>query len=114
MSRRDPGRLRTKLAALLCAALPDVDVRPEDLVEAQGFYRTSNHILNEAYRWECFTRLRGSDVPVVFGSFSTMTSCVRYGVSVSRGHNGRRGQLDIDVESKGPPPAAKGHAHANR
>ncbi len=106
MSRHEPGRLRVRLAAILCAALPDVDVRPEDLREAAGWYRTSNRGDNDTYRWEAFSRLRKHpNVKVVFGSFSTMTSCVRYGVAVSR--EGRHGTLDIDVEAKVPPRVAK-------
>lgn len=95
MSRRKPGRTRINLAKILCDALPDVDVQPEDLCEAQGYYRITAY--DDTYRWECFARLRAHpNVNVVFGSFSSMTDCVRHGVVVTRG---RRGPLDIDVDS---------------
>ena len=107
MSRRKPGRLRIKLAAILRAALPDIDVWPEDLREASGWYRTSNSIQNDAYRWEAFTRLRAlPNVDVVFGSFSTMTDCVCWGISVGRDGPVGSALLDIVVESNKPAPAS--------
>lgn len=105
MSRHRPGKTRIKLAKLLSEALPDVDIQPEDLTEAKGWYR--NDFRADCYRWECDARLR--DLPgvnVCFGSYSTMTSCVRYGISVSDKRT-RFGLREIRVESKESSHSAK-------
>jgi len=72
-----------------------MDIHAEDFIEANGWYRIDFRA--DCYRWECHARLRElPGVQVVFGSFATMTDCVRYGIAVTRNH------LDIRVESKEP------------
>ena len=95
-----------RLAQIMSRELPDLDIQPEDFFEAKGWYRLDYRA--DCYRWECFTRLKTMpNVSVVFGSYSTMTDCVRYGVSVSDEH--RPGRLrEIHVESKEPCRKAEG------
>lgn len=93
MSRKNPGATRRRLAALLAEALPDIDVRPEDLQDAQGWHRSNGHWSNEALRWEAFARTRSTGMRVIFGSHDTMTACVRRGILVSR-----RGALIAGIE----------------
>lgn len=74
------GRLRVRAAALLRASLPDLDVRPEDIVPATGCWRTDARF--DVYRWELFTRLvrrgtGGQEIPVVAGCWDTLTRFVR-------------------------------------
>lgn len=83
MSRKQPGKTRKKLAEILREALPDVDVRAEDLVEIRA--RSSTDARADVFRWEAITRLRDQpNVFVIFGSCSTMTECVKRGILTSR------------------------------
>lgn len=68
------GRLRIRAAAILSAAFPEWDVRPEDIVPASGSYRTC--IYHDVYRWELFTQTK-TGLPVVCGSWETLTEFVR-------------------------------------
>lgn len=73
MRRRNPGRTRHKLAAMLSKALGTY-VDPGELQEAQGWWRTNPG--SEALRWEASGGI---------GSWSTMTDCVRHGFDIERG-----------------------------
>lgn len=74
------GRIKTKLASILTAALRDqghdvVDADPEHLYEALGYNRSSPQA--DIYRWSTSVPLRGSALTVRVDSYTTMTKIVR-------------------------------------
>lgn len=105
--RRQPGRLRVRLAAILERALADwikaehptcvaITVSPEDLYAMQGWQRSSNSASNDSFRWSGYGRFVGSgNNAATFDSFSTMTNCVRRGVDLVA-----NGALNFDVYAK--------------
>jgi len=99
MSREIPGKTRIKLALILADAMPDLDVKPEDIAEAKGWHRSNGHWSNDSYRWEAFARTKDTGIPVVFGSHDTMTACAHRGVTVSRGSSGKSIK-NIEVHAK--------------
>lgn len=59
--------------------LEELGFRHAQLIPAQGWYRTSPR--SDAYRWTGFAQYGGTRVSLV--SFSQMTDCARYGVTVA-------------------------------
>lgn len=77
--KREPGRLRVKLAELLSDDV--ILVLPEDVYPAKGAYRTNKMLDN--YVWEAFGRSRGGGSGMVwsFQSYDTMSECVKHGIT---------------------------------
>lgn len=70
------GRTRTKLAQIISDSL-DIDCQPEDLMPATGRHK-NNTCIYDSYAWEMFTATK-TGIPIVYGSFDTMTECVKAG-----------------------------------
>ena len=80
--KREPGRLRVKLAALLSDDV--ILVLPEDVHSAKGAYRT-NKMLDNCV-WEAYGRSRGGGSGMVwsFQSYDTMAECVKHGITFTQ------------------------------
>ncbi len=78
---KNPSKLRLKAVAILNAAFPEWDVRPEDISSTMGRWGSDPRF--DVYRWELFTRLKrrnshdGSELPVVAGCWDTLTEFVK-------------------------------------
>lgn len=77
--RRGPGRMKWKLATMLRAE--GFDVRPEDIVDAKGHWRTSPYA--DVYRWEATAKINGHICSI--DSWDTMTDCIK-GFTVEEEH----------------------------
>lgn len=84
------SRIRDRLADLL--AVEGFKVHPDDLRPVQGRERSDFRF--DIYRWTGHgvainhPKFSYSHVNVSFESWSTMTDCVRYGITVGKGEGG--------------------------
>jgi hypothetical protein len=95
------GTTRKKLAKLLEAY--GFEIMTGDLIPVQGVYRNSPY--HDVQRWNGWGKAKGhatlnDGIEVSFGSWDTMTECVRHGIEVDQDYRDTATHFEISAKGQ--------------